>query len=543
MEVLKVIGLKKGYGNRTLFENISFNLQAGEKIGLIGMNGAGKSTLLKIIAGLEHPETGSISLSTNTTIGYLEQQPRYADLTVNEVLMLAFSEIVKVSHNLRDLEKKMADPENKDMDRMLSLYGTLLGKYEILGGYEYENKIEMIKTGFQLTDEFCNTLYDQLSGGEKTKVLLAKLLLEEPSVLLLDEPTNYLDLATLDWLENYVSNFKGSMIVVSHDRYFLDNVVDTIMELTPRDVEEYFGNYTYYVVEKQRRLTEQQKDYNDQQREIKRMNDQVQWLRSTGSNVLRSKSHQIAARIEKMDKLEKPQIDTKKMRMGLGGGRSGKIVINFENVAQGYDDILFEGLNGDVFFDDSIGIVGTNGVGKSTLIKTLLGEIEPLEGKIRIGNSVKLGYLDQESIFEDEEKTVLETYSRNTSLSEDQARKYLAKMLFTKEDVYKKIKVLSGGERKRLKLSILVHSKPNLLVLDEPTNHLDLESREQLEMELLNFPGTLVFVSHDRYFLNKMASKIWQLTPHQIYEIDGNYDDYIKHNRRNILSEEGGRKL
>lgn len=538
MILLSGNNLKKEYGANKLFENINLEIHENEKIGLVGLNGVGKTTLFKMLTGEETIDDGVVSVSKKAKIGYLEQQPYYPNMKVKDVILSSFDDINKLKSRMTLLENQMSIciDENK-LNELVELYGNLCEKFENIGGYSYETKYNTVISGLGLNSDFCEQQFEELSGGQKTKVLIAKMLLSNPNLLFLDEPTNYLDIESLKWLEKYLEGFKGALVIISHDRYFLDEVVNTVWELTPNIIEVYNGNYSNYAIEKNKRFDEKMKDYVNQQKELKRMDNQIKWMQSTGSNVLKAKAHQIEHRVEKIDKLEKPVLQTRKLKINLEGSRSPKKVIEFENLAQGYDDILFENVTGSVYAGDSIGIVGQNGVGKTTLIRTILGEIEPIEGQTFIGESVKIGYLDQESKFKDMNKTILEEFLDKTNLSNENARKELAKIGFYRDDVNKKILMLSGGEKKRLKLAILIQNNPNLLVLDEPTNHLDLMSREQFENILINFNGTMLFVSHDRYFLNKVASKIWKLTPEGIEEFLGNYTDYIN------ISENQNQKL
>ena len=529
MILLSCNELKKEFNANKLFEGINLEIHEHEKIGLVGLNGCGKTTLLKMLQGEETIDKGTVNISKGTRIGYLEQQPKYPNKTVKEVLLSAFKDINELSARMAIIEEKMSScSDNKVLSDLVELYGRLCEKFESIGGYEYELKYNMVVSGLNLTDEFCEQQFEDLSGGQKTKVLIAKMLLSEPNLLFLDEPTNYLDIESLNWLEKYLQSFKGSLIIISHDRYFLDKVVNKVWELTPTMMETYNGNYSSYVVEKQQRFDERMKDYVDQQKEIKRMDDQVKWLKSTGSNVLKAKAHIIEHRMEKIERIDKPVIQTRKLKMNLKGSRTPKKVIEFNNLAQGFDSILFEGVTGTVLAGDSIGIVGKNGIGKTTLIKTILGELQPIDGIVNVSENIRVGYLDQESKFESESKTILEEYLNKTGLSNEKGRRELAKLGFYSDDVNKKISMLSGGEKKRLKLALLIQQEPNLLILDEPTNHLDLMSREQLENILINFEGTIISISHDRYFLNKIASKIWELTQTGIKEFFGNYDDYLE---------------
>lgn len=521
--------LKMEYGSNKLFENINFEIQENQKIGLVGNNGVGKTTLFKIINGSEEPKNGQISISHNVKIGYLEQQPRYMNMSVKDVLLLSFSSLILLGKKMQELEEKMSSCDNEnDLNKYVDLYSEVIEQYEHLGGYEYETTYNMITTGLNFTENFCEMKFEDLSGGQKTKVMLAKMLLMKPNILLLDEPTNYLDIDSLKWLEDYLQHFNGTFILISHDRYFLDKCISSVFELTSNSLETYNGNYSSYVIEKQNRFDEKMKDYIDQQKIIQKMDDQIKWMQSKGSNVLKSKAHQIEHRMEKIEKIDKPYIMTRKMKISLNNNKSAKEIVSFEGLTQGYEKNLFENVSGTIYSGDSIGIVGENGVGKTTLIKTILGELAPISGSVKISDNIKIGYLDQESKFTDENKTILDTFIYETNLGNEKARGELAKLLFFRDDVNKKIKMLSGGEKKRLKLAMLIQNSPNFIVLDEPTNHLDLSSREQLENVLIDYKGTMIFISHDRYFLNKLAGKIWVVTSEGINEINGNYDDYLE---------------
>lgn len=521
--------LEKEFGAKKLFKNVNFEFHDNQKIGLVGNNGVGKSTLFKMITGEETIEKGTINYSHNLKIGYLEQQPKYDNMVVKDVLMSVFDEQIKTAKKMREIEEKMSNcTDENELNKLIELYSKVTEKFELIGGYDCEIKYNTIVTGLNFSEEFCNMPFENLSGGQKTKVLLGKVLLMEPNILFLDEPTNYLDIESLNWLEQYLNSFKGSVVVISHDRYFLDNCVNKIFELTPDEMNEYNGNYTDYVIQKDKIIQDRTKDYENQQKRLKKMDEQIKWMQSTGSNVLKAKAHQIEHKLEKIEKIEKPKIFTRKMKLNLDGKSFSKKIVEFENLCQGYNDILFENVSGEVIANDSIGIVGKNGCGKTTLIKTILGEIEPIDGIVKIGDSVKVGYLDQESQFSNDEKTILDVYCEETGIGQSQARNELAKLTFFQNDVFKKVSVLSGGEKKKLKLAILIKKQPNLLVLDEPTNHLDLLSREQLENSLIDYQGTMLFISHDRYFLNKLSNKIWELTPNGINQVLGNYDDYLK---------------
>ena len=541
MVIFKVNNLKKSYGADIIFDNVSFDLKEGEVVGLLGRNGIGKSTLLKILKGLETPDSGNIQFFKKCSMGYLEQIPEYPNMTVQDVLYLPFEKVMSIEKDMRAIEGLLATSLNEnDMNKLLEKYGRLQEAFDKNNGYSIRSKVEKIKKGLNISEDLSNSIFDKCSGGEKTRVLVAKMLLEEPEILLLDEPTNNLDIKTLEWLEDYIKQYKGSVLVVSHDRYFLDHVIGRALELDTDGIEEYDGNYSKYIQDKEQRFLERYKAYENNQYITHRMEMQVRRLKSMNSQILRGVANKIENRLNKMEKIDKPIFEKKSMRMNeFSGSRSGATLLEAVGIAKSFEQKeLFSDIDLTIEKGDRIGIIGENGSGKTTLLKILLGQEMPDDGIIEISSTAKIGYLTQDTSFEDEEKTILETFIQSfDSMNQGEARNKLASMLFTSDDVYKKIKVLSGGEKIRLKLCILMNQNLNLLVLDEPTNHLDLNSREVLEENLMNYSGTLLFVSHDRYFLEKMTNKIWNLENKQMEVFSGNYDKYIDRKKNAVIEE------
>lgn len=541
MVIFKANNLKKSYGADVIFDNVSFDLKEGEVVGLLGRNGTGKSTLLKILKGLETPDSGNIQFFKKCSMGYLEQIPEYPNMTVQDVLYLPFEKVMSIEKDMRAIEGLLATSLNEnDMNKLLEKYGRLQEAFDKNNGYSISSKVEKIKNGLNITEDLSNSIFDKCSGGEKTRVLVAKMLLEEPEILLLDEPTNNLDIKTLEWLEDYIKQYKGSVLVVSHDRYFLDHVIGRVLELDTDGIEEYDGNYSKYIQDKEQRFLERYKAYENNQYITHRMEMQVRRLKSMNSQILRGVANKIENRLNKMEKIDKPIFEKKSMRMNeFSGSRSGATLLETVGIAKSFEQKeLFSDIDLTIEKGDRIGIIGENGSGKTTLLKILLGQEMPDDGIIEISSTAKIGYLTQDTSFEDEEKTILETFIQSfDSMNQGEARNKLASMLFTSDDVYKKIKVLSGGEKIRLKLCILMNQNLNLLVLDEPTNHLDLNSREVLEENLMNYSGTLLFVSHDRYFLEKMTNKIWNLENKQMEVFSGNYDEYIDRKKNAVIEE------
>lgn len=525
--------LKKYYGAQKIFENISFELKTGERLGLIGQNGCGKTTLMKVLMGMEDYQEGDINIRKGAKTGYLNQIPVYDnEVKVIDVIRKAFEQVFELKHKMSKLERQLEDLQGKALDKALNDYSNYVQQYELEGGYELETRISKITEGLKIADDMKEMYFNQLSGGEKTRVILAKILLEEPQILLLDEPTNHLDLATIAWLEGFLKEYKGSAIIISHDRFFLDSVVDKIVELSSSKANVYAGNYSYYVIEKERRVLEEYKNYMNQQKKIEQMENQIKryriWGEMRDSEKMFKRAKELEKRLEKIEMLDKPVLDSRKVRFSSEmNNRSGKIVLEAVNISKAFaDKKLFTDIDFTLFYQDSACILGRNGCGKTTFLRLALGELFPDSGVIKVGAQVKIGYLPQQIEYEDEEQTILNYFSALHNITYETARGQLAKVLFFKEDVNKKIKYLSGGEKSRLKLCSLTFEKVNFMILDEPTNHLDIDSREVLEDMLVEFEGTLLFVSHDRYFINKVADKIVEMKDQTMTIYQGDYNYY-----------------
>ena len=516
----------KSFGFDLVLNNIDITVQKGEKVGLIGTNGSGKSTILKIIAGQESIDSGSLSIRNNISIGYLSQIPEEKDIIVKDYINSAFKEIIELKEKLERYEDKLLTEDYK----VITKYMNLQEKFISLGGYEYETKIQKILPVFNITEEILNRNFNTLSGGEKTIISLIRLLLQEPDVLLLDEPTNHLDINKMIWLEKTLKNYKGTIILVSHDRYFMDNVINKVYLLTKRGIEVYHGNYSYYIKESENRLLLELKNYKDQQKQITAMKNSIKRLKEygrlcgpSGGEIFFRRAANIEKRLEKLEKLDKPE-DKKKLNITFDtASRSGKDVLTINNLNLSYGTKeIFNNLNLSIKYQDRLCLVGDNGVGKSTLIKEILKG----NNSIKLGSNIKIGYIPQEIEFEDINLSVLEEARKYFIGPEQYLRSALFKYLFAGENIYKKIKYLSGGEKVRLKIFCLIQDSYNFLILDEPTNHIDIDTREMLEESLMEFTGTILFVSHDRYFINKIATGIIEIKNKNITKYIGNYDDY-----------------
>jgi ATP-binding cassette, subfamily F, member 3 len=530
---LSVHNVMKFFGANKIFENISFDVKTGERIGFIGQNGCGKTTMMKIIMGIEDCQEGEITLRKGAKVGYLNQIPVFdEETTTMDVIHMAFDKVYQIKRQMKELEVQFAKLTGEQLEKALASYGKLSEQFEVSGGYDIETRVNKVTEGLLISESMEEMLFEQLSGGEKTRVMLAKILLEEPDILLLDEPTNHLDLEAIEWLEGFLKDYKGSVLVISHDRYFLDSVVNKIIELQYDSAELYLGNYSYYIIEKERRFLQELKNYENQQKKIERMEQQIERYRIWGvmrdSDAMFRKAKVIEKRLEKIDVLDRPVLQKRKISLTQSHtARTGKIVFEIQELNKSFGEkVLLKDGNLTVFYQDSACIIGKNGCGKSTLLKMILGELEPDSGTVKIGAQVTVGYLAQNVVYEDEEQTVLEYFARLHNLTQGEARAQLAKVLFMKEDVNKKIRTLSGGEKSRLRLCSLTFEGVNVLVLDEPTNHLDIDSREVLEKTLMEFEGTILIVSHDRYFINKIADRIISLDQGELKLYRGDYSYY-----------------
>jgi len=526
--------LNKYYGSNHVLRGITFEIYKGEKIGLLGKNGSGKTTLFKVIAQDEPYDSGSLSKASGRKVEILAQLPVFGeDDTVEDILRSSFKEIAEIYAAMKEIESRSFDSQTAHPCSLddgnpadLKRYGKLMEEYERLGGYEVETKIEKVCNGMNIGDDMRGSLFSLLSGGEKTRVNLARILLRDCDILLLDEPTNHLDLDSLSWLENFIRDFTGTVVVISHDRVFLDNVVKRIIEIEDGTLNFYAGNYTFYVEEKERRYQTQAEQYKQQQRKIEQLETAIKrqrvWASINPSNTgLAKRALAMEKRIEQMDKVEKPVMSKKMTEDFNSGGHAAKVVVSLESVNKSYgSNMLLDDVSLSIGRNDRIALIGANGCGKTTLLKIIMGEESCDSGVVKVSSNIKIAYMSQIIVFDDENATVLETLRNITPLPEEKVRSILARFRFKAIDVIKKVNSLSGGEKSRLKLCLLMQNQANFLILDEPTNHLDIESREWIEDAVEDFSGTMLFISHDRFFLNRFASKIWSMKDGAITEYD-----------------------
>ncbi|MGG2934472.1 ribosomal protection-like ABC-F family protein [Bacillus pacificus] len=531
MTICSVNNVTKSFGGNIIFENISLEIKNGERVGLVGRNGSGKTTIFQLLTGMESLDAGAIHMKKGTRIGHVAQIPKFDEsMTVYEVLSSAFKIEKELEREMRTLEKHMAEEqESSVLQKLMERYGIIQEKFAFLGGYEIEANIMKVANGLQVTELFPRSFLE-LSGGEQTKVSLAYMLLQKPDLLLLDEPTNHLDLFAVEWLEQFLKEYNGTVMVISHDRYFLDEVVTKIFDLEDGEIHVYHTNYSQFVEEKEERLLQEFQAYQEQQKKIKKMKEAIKRLREWANQAnppnegLHKRARSMERALERMEKLKKPILERKQMGLQFEGQeRSGKDVVVMKEVSKRFaEHLLFNEANLHVRFQERAAIVGRNGTGKTTLLKLLLEEIEPDAGEIRIGSSVKIGYLSQHE-YGNMKSNVLEAFRECVAVTEGEARHILAKFLFYGPAVFKKVTQLSGGEKMRLRLAQLMYQDINFLILDEPTNHLDIESREVLEEALEQYNGTILAVSHDRYFLNKLFEKTYWIDERKLFEFAGNY--------------------
>jgi len=529
---ITVKNIEKKFFTEKILEDVSLELKSGERVGLLGENGTGKTTIFKIIMGIETIDAGQVFIRKNIKIGILWQMPLdYGSLTVEAVLLNAFKDVELIKKKLKNIEKEMEDKGQLD-DVLLKKYGELQTKYEVLGGYDVEEKMSKICSGLGFSEELLKREYYKLSGGEKSRVELGKILLEEPEVLLLDEPTNHLDIETTEWLENYISNFKGGVLIISHDRYFLDKVVTKIFEIKNKKIEIYHGNYSDYINEREIRHENMLKMYNQQKRKIKQLEAAAKRFREWGSRAdnedMFVKAKAVERRIEKMDKIDKPILDTKSISVDFKKEeRSGKDVLRIKDYNLSIENkILVNNIELKIIYGERAVLLGGNGTGKSTLIKEIIKSNLNENDYIKVGSRVKIGYMEQDIKFSENKQSIIDTLRESHPMPEGDARGYLAKFKFFSDDVFKNVDKLSGGEKVRLKLAILMKEDINFLILDEPTNHIDIKTREILEDALKEFRGSLLFISHDRFFINKLANKIIEIENKEIKIYKGNYQYY-----------------
>jgi len=525
MTLVSLKNVFKSFGTSPVLKNISWQIEEKRKIGLLGSNGAGKTTLFRIIAGELEPDKGELARNRYLKIGFLRQEYQLEDdLTLFDEMLKPFSELLKLREEMRDLENRMSLA--KDSKKLLKHYGQLQLEYENRGGYSYENKIERVLYGLGFKKEDFVKSVNVLSGGEKNRAALASVLLFEPNLLLLDEPTNHLDIEGTEWLEQYLSEFSGTIIMVSHDRYFLDRVIGEVVELEEHRIERHRGNFSAYQRKKVERLEKALKEHKEQREYVLRTEEFIR-RNIAGQKTKQAKSRRKA--LEKLERLEKPKTRPKKVKISFSATkRSSRALIWTEKLSKNFKEkTLFENVNFSIERYDRVGLIGPNGCGKTTFLKILLAEEKPTSGEASIGSSLEVGYYDQEHRDLDCESSVLdEVWKIDPRMLMEELRSFLGKFLFCGEDVFRRIKSFSGGEQSRVVLAKLILSQPNFLILDEPTNHLDIVSREVLENALAEFEGTILVVSHDRYFLNKIVNKIYAFENGSLKEYLGNYSHY-----------------
>ena len=536
MIVLSCNNLNKSFGIDSILENVNFTVNEYDKIGIIGVNGTGKTTLFKIISGIYGYDSGDIYTSKDCEIGYLEQNTNFhSENTILEEVLEVFKDVIEMEKYLRDLEHKISEESSNTnsttLEKLMNEYSNKLEAFSDMNGYGYKSEAKGVLKGLGFNDEDMDKPISILSGGEKTRVLLGKLLLKKPTLLLLDEPTNHLDSEAIEWLEVFLKQYKGTVILISHDRYFLDQVVNRIFEIHNKKLKTYNGNYSDFIkasaIEKELEL----KKFEDQQKDIKKQEESIERLKAFGreKHLKRARSKEKA--LAKVDVLDKPEAYRKKAKIEFNPSvTSGNDVLQLRDISMGYGErILFKDLNLDIYRGEKVALIGANGIGKSTLFKIIMNEITPLSGDIKFGTNVNVSYFHQEQKTLNLDNTIIdEIWEDNKQLTQTSLRTMLGAFLFEGEEVFKKISTLSGGERARVAILKLILSNANLLLLDEPTNHLDIDSKEVLEEALSSYTGTIFTISHDRYFLNTVVDKVLVLDENGITEYLGNYDYYIE---------------
>ncbi|MFW6001064.1 MAG: ribosomal protection-like ABC-F family protein [Halanaerobium sp.] len=549
MSVLNINNLKKEYGIDLILDGFSLNVNQGERVALIGPNGSGKTTILKMITGEENYSAGTISVRNDVDLAYLDQLPDFEDeISIYDELEKVFADVIKQINELNKLEEKIAHhgreaegslDNSSDLKSTMRKYSELQHEFNQGIAYEYESKIRQVAAGLGFAEEeLFNKKVSQLSGGEKTRIGLIKLLLMEPELLLLDEPTNHLDLKSVEWLEGYLNNYQGSLLIISHDRYFLDSVIDRIVEIKNGKNEDYAGNYSYYQKERKRRYQQRLREYKNQQKKIKELEEAIErlyvWGRSRDSEKMFKRAKAMQKRLDKIERIKKPKLQGVKMNLNLETDiRGGNDVLFLKNLSKSFADLeLFSEVDLKLFRGDKAAVIGDNGSGKTTLLKIIMGELRADKGSVKIGTNIYPAYYRQEFEGFNEEDDLITALKRETAVTDSEARNMLASFLFTGDDVFKKVAQLSGGERSRLRLLQLMSGNYNLLILDEPTNHLDLQSREVLEEALKNFEGTVLIVSHDRYFLDKVVNYIYELEDKSLRKYHGDYSYYKRKKKK-----------
>ncbi|HHY6882200.1 TPA: ABC-F family ATP-binding cassette domain-containing protein [Streptococcus pneumoniae] len=530
MIILQANKIERSFAGEVLFDNINLQVDERDRIALVGKNGAGKSTLLKILVGEEEPTSGEINKKKDISLSYLAQDSRFeSENTIYDEMLHVFDDLRRTDKQLRQMELEMGEKSGEDLDKLMSDYDRLSENFRQAGGFTYEADIRAILNGFKFDESMWQMKIAELSGGQNTRLALAKMLLEKPNLLVLDEPTNHLDIETISWLENYLVNYSGALIIVSHDRYFLDKVATITLDLTKHSLDRYVGNYSRFVELKEQKLATEAKNYEKQQKEIAALEDFVNRNLVRASTTKRAQSRR--KQLEKMERLDKPEAGKKAANMTFQSEKtSGNVVLTVENTAIGYDgEVLSQPINLDLRKMNAVAIVGPNGIGKSTFIKSIVDQIPFIKGEKRFGANVEVGYYDQTQSKLTPSNTVLDELWNDFKLTpEVEIRNRLGAFLFSGDDVKKSVGMLSGGEKARLLLAKLSMENNNFLILDEPTNHLDIDSKEVLENALIDFDGTLLFVSHDRYFINRVATHVLELSENGSTLYLGDYAYYVE---------------
>lgn len=530
--------VKKYYGAQEVLGEVSFDVYDGEKVGLLGGNGAGKSTLFRLLSGSESPDEGTVSLRRGAKAGVLDQIPDYGQRSVGDVLLDVFAQVLALQDRQRELEAEMGSAEGAALDRMLREYGEAQEAFERAGGYEIPAKVDAVASGLGIPAEQRARPFAELSGGEKTKVSLAALLLGEADLLLLDEPTNHLDMEAAAWLEGFIRESPATIIVVSHDRYFLTQTVEKVIELEDGEATAYPCGYAQYREEKEARLLRQFEEYKEQQKVIKQMKEAIkrfiEWGKQGDNPKFFRKAASLQKALDRMEKVKRPVLERAAIGLTLEtDGRTGEEVLTLEGVHKAYGSrVLLREAHGLLRYGERAVLIGGNGAGKTTLMRMVLGQEEPDGGDLRLGSRVRVGYLAQEEAPPEDRTSVLDYYKEHAAMEEGESRGRLAQFLFYGKDVFKPVAGLSGGEWSRLRLAVLMRQKPNLLLLDEPTNHLDIASREALEEALEEYDGTILAVSHDRFFINRIARRVWSLESGELRATLGGYDDYREERKK-----------
>ena len=529
MIILQANKIERSFAGEVLFDNINLQVDERDRIALVGKNGAGKSTLLKILVGEEEPTSGEINKKKDISLSYLAQDSRFeSENTIYDEMLHVFDDLRRMEKQLRQMELEMGEKSGEDLEKLMSDYDRLSENFRQAGGFTYEADIRAILNGFKFDESMWQMKIAELSGGQNTRLALAKMLLEKPNLLVLDEPTNHLDIETIAWLENYLVNYSGALIIVSHDRYFLDKVATITLDLTKHSLDRYVGNYSRFVELREQKIATEAKNYEKQQKEIAALEDFVNRNLVRASTTKRAQSRR--KQLEKMERLDKPEAGKKSANMTFQSEKtSGNVVLTVENVAIGYDgEVLSEPINLDLRKMNAVAIVGPNGIGKSTFMKSIVDQIPFIKGEKRFGANVEVGYYDQTQSKLTASNTVLDELWNDFKLTpEVEIRNRLGAFLFSGGDVKKSVGMLSGGEKARLLLAKLSMENNNFLILDEPTNHLDIDSKEVLENALIDFDGTLLFVSHDRYFINRVATHVLELSENGSILYLGDYDYYV----------------